>query len=106
MTTKDTIEGYFSNLKQKKGWESFLSDDVIFTSFTSPIRCISGKAAFLESTKPFYAMITTMEVRDLIANGDKSLRIDPIRAPAAPKTSFHQRCGRGVSCARWQDYLV
>ena len=27
MTTRDTIQGYFSSLKQKKGWESFLSDE-------------------------------------------------------------------------------
>ena len=88
MLTKNTIEGYFSNLKQKKGWESFLSDDVIFTSFTSPIRRISGKAAFLESTKPFYAMITTMEVRDLIANGDKVCALTRYELQPPQKPAF------------------
>jgi hypothetical protein len=38
MTTKNTIEGYFSNLQRKKGWESFLSDDVAFGLFaTGPV---------------------------------------------------------------------
>jgi hypothetical protein len=48
LNTKDTIQGYFSSLKQKKDWESFLSNDMIFTSFTSPIRRMRGRAAFLE----------------------------------------------------------
>jgi hypothetical protein len=28
MTTRETVEGYFSNLKQKKAWDSFLSDQM------------------------------------------------------------------------------
>ena len=48
MTTRDTIQSYFSGLKQKKDWESFLSHEMTFTSFASPIRRISGKTAFLE----------------------------------------------------------
>ena len=51
MTTKTTIEGYFASLKQKKGWDSFLADDMVFTSFTSPVKQVTGKAAYLESTK-------------------------------------------------------
>ena len=38
MTTKAAIEGYFAGLRQKKGWDSFLADDVVFTSFTSPVK--------------------------------------------------------------------
>jgi ketosteroid isomerase-like protein len=72
MTTRDTVEGYFSSLKQRKGWEAFLSDDVSFTSFTSPIRQVSGRAAFLEATKRFYSMITAVEVRDLLVDGDQA----------------------------------
>jgi ketosteroid isomerase-like protein len=87
MTTKEAIEGYFSNLKQKKDWPSFLSDEMVFTSFTSPIRRISGKAAFLDSTKRFYAMITAMEVRDLLVDGDKACaltryELQPPQGPA------------------------
>lgn len=72
MSTRDAMHDYFSSLKQRKGWESFLSDDMTFTSFVSPIRRISGKAAFLEGTKHFYSMIATMEVKDLIVEGDKA----------------------------------
>ena len=73
MTTREAIEGYFGALKERKGWESFLADDMRFTSFTSPNkRVIDGKAAFLESTKRFYAMITALEVRDLLVDGAKA----------------------------------
>ena len=50
MTTRDTIQGYFSSLKQKAGWDSFLSDDIRFTSFTSPNKQVNGRAAYLEAT--------------------------------------------------------
>jgi len=43
MTTKDTIRGYFDSLKQKSGWEDFLSDEMTFTSFTSPIKRVAGE---------------------------------------------------------------
>ncbi|MBA0088928.1 MAG: nuclear transport factor 2 family protein [Acidobacteria bacterium Pan2503] len=72
MTTRDTIQSYFSGLRQKKDWESFLSHEMTFTSFASPIRRISGKTAFLEGTKRLYSMITTAEVKDLLVEGRKA----------------------------------
>ena len=53
MTTKDTIQGYFSSLQQKRGWESFLAEDMVFTSFASPNKQVRGRAAYLEATKRF-----------------------------------------------------
>lgn len=72
MTTKDTIQGYFNRLKQKTGWESVLSDDMVFTSFTSPIKQVTGKEAYLEATKRFYSMIVSVEVKDLMIAGEKA----------------------------------
>jgi len=72
MTTKSTIEGYFSALKQKKDWASSLADDMVFTSYTSPVKTVNGKAPYLESTKRFYSMIKAMEVRGLIVDGDRA----------------------------------
>ena len=86
MTTKETIEGYFSDLKQKKDWPSFLSDEMVFTSYISPIRRISGKAEFLASTKRFYDMITAVEVRDLLVDGDKACALTryQLQPPGGP----------------------
>jgi ketosteroid isomerase-like protein len=72
MTTRDTIENYFSSLRQKERWESFLADDMRFTNFASPAKQVSGRAAYLESTTRFYSMITGVEVRDLMVDGDKA----------------------------------
>jgi ketosteroid isomerase-like protein len=71
MTAKEIIQGYFRSLKEKKGWESFLSDDMTFTSFTSPIKQVKGKEPYLDSTKRFYSMIVSLNVRDLIIEGEK-----------------------------------
>jgi ketosteroid isomerase-like protein len=70
MTTGETVHRYFSYLKHKSGWESFLSDDLLFTSFTSPVKQVSGRQEFLASTKGFYSMINSVEVRELIVDGD------------------------------------
>ncbi len=72
MTTKDTIQSYFAALKEKKRWESFLSDDVVFTSFTSPVKQVPGKGAFLEAAKRFYSSIVSAEVKELFVEGEKA----------------------------------
>ena len=72
MTTKDTIESYFSKLEQKNGWESLLGESMVFTSFTSPMKQVKGKDAFLQATKRFYSMIRSVEVRELIVSGDQA----------------------------------
>ena len=72
MTTRETLQAYFSSLESKKDWQSFLADDMTFTSFTSPVKRISGRAAYIESTKRFYSMITSMKVKDLIIDGERA----------------------------------
>ncbi len=72
MTTKDTLQSYFDHLKQKKGWEAFLSDNMVFTNFTTPVKQVNGKDAYLESTKRFFSMISSVELRDLIIEGEKA----------------------------------
>ena len=71
-TVRETVQGYFTALKERRGWESFLSDDLAFTSFTSPNRRITGKDAFLEGTKRFYSSYVSFEVRDTIVEGDRA----------------------------------
>lgn len=72
VTTKDTVEGYFSSLKQKKGWELFLADDMIFDQFTSPVKHIEGKTAYLEATRRFYSSVASVDVRELLIEGEKA----------------------------------
>jgi ketosteroid isomerase-like protein len=72
MTTGDVVRGYFSDLKSKNGWESHLADDMVFTSFTSPTKQVTGRDAYLQATKRFYSMIVGVEVRELVVEGSKA----------------------------------
>ena len=87
MTTKEIIQGYFDSLKQKSGWEAFLADGIAFTSFVTPIKQVAGKSVYLESTRRFFSMITAVEVKDLIVDGDESMRFDAIPTPASRRPS-------------------
>ena len=72
MTTRETIDAYFSGLRRKEGWENYFADDLVFTSHVSPERRVSGRAAFLEATKGFYRMIASLDVRNVVAEGDRA----------------------------------
>jgi ketosteroid isomerase-like protein len=91
MNTRDAIQAYFSSLKQKEGWEAFLSDDMAFTSFTSPIKRVTGKAAYLEATKRFYSMITALEVKELLLDGNKACALTryELQPPGGPAFDSH-----------------
>jgi ketosteroid isomerase-like protein len=88
MTTRETVQRYFDALKQKKGWETFLADDIAFTSHTSPVKQLNGRDTYLQATKRFYSMIANVSVRDLIVEGDKACALTryelqpPTGAPA------------------------
>ena len=61
MTTRMVVQGYFDRLAQRDGWESALADESCSPSFTSPVKEVRGKQAFLESTKRFYSSIRSFE---------------------------------------------
>ncbi len=72
MSTREIVQRYFQELIQRGRWESFLADDLRFTSFTSPVKEVTGKAAYLEATRRFFSMVMSVEVRDLIIEGAKA----------------------------------
>lgn len=71
-TTRQTILGYFDQLKRKGEWETSLAEGMLFTSFTSPVKEVKGRDEYLRSTVRFYSMITSLEVRELIVDGDRA----------------------------------
>lgn len=89
MTTGDTIRGYFDRLKQKSGWEDCLADEMTFTSFVTPIKRTTGKAAYLEATKRFFSMVAAVEVRDLIIDGDKACALTRYELQPPAGAGFH-----------------
>lgn len=72
MSTKETIQGYFSMLKEKRAWDSYLADNMTFTGFVVPVKQVTGKGAYVESTKRFFSMIVTVDVKDMIIEGSKA----------------------------------
>jgi ketosteroid isomerase-like protein len=79
VTTRETIEGYFAALRAGNGWEEYLSDGMVFTSYTTPNRQVTGRDAYVASTKGFYRMIDAMEVRELIVEGDTACALTHYR---------------------------
>jgi ketosteroid isomerase-like protein len=71
-TTREALEAYFDSLRRRQDWPSLLAEDMTFTSFTSPIKRLNGRAAFLESTRRFYSIITDIELRQLIVEGERA----------------------------------
>ena len=88
MSTRDIVERYFEELKQRGGWETFLADDLAFTSFTSPVKEVKGKTAYLESTRRFFSMVQSVEVRDLIVEGGKACALTRYQLQAPAGTRF------------------
>ena len=86
MSTSDTVADYFSHLRNGAGWESFLADDLVFTSFTTPVKRATGRTAFLQSTKRFYSMIRGLEVCKVIVDGDAACALTryDLQPPAGP----------------------
>ena len=72
MTTKDVIQAYFDSLKQRTGWEAFLSNEMQFTSYTNPIKRVSGRGAYLQTTRRFYSMIKALEIKGIFVDGEKA----------------------------------
>ena len=70
MNTKETVQKYLDSISN--GFESLVSDDAKFTRFTSPVRSLDGKAAFVGASKGFYSKVASMQIRDLVVDGDRA----------------------------------
>ena len=91
MTTKNTVQSYFESLSEKGGWEAFLSDDMAFTSFTSPIKHITGRDAYREATKGFFSMIKALETKSILVDGERACTFTryELQAPGGPAFDSH-----------------
>ena len=91
MTTRETIQSYFESLKGKSGWDAFLSDEMVFTSFTSPIKHVTGKVAYLETTKRFFSMIKALEVKAILVDGDRACALTRYMLQGPDGTAFESQ---------------
>ena len=87
MSTRSTIEQYFERLAQRGDWQSSFADDMTFTSHAGPGKEITGRQAFVQSTRGFYGMIRQVSVRKLLIDGDDAVAETryALEAPNGPK---------------------
>ena len=62
-----------------------------FTSFTSPIKRVTGKDAFLEATKRFYSMIKAMEFKGILVDEERACVLTryELQPPGGPVFESH-----------------
>jgi len=70
MTTRETILSYFAALAAGGGWQDHFAPDASFSSYSTPSKEERGRDAFLDSTRGFYRMIDTVDVLELVTDGD------------------------------------
>ena len=88
MTTRETIQSYFASLRGKSGWEAILADDLAFTSFTSPVKHVTGKGAYLEATKRFFSMIKAVELKSILVHGERACALTRYELQAPGRLAF------------------
>ena len=71
--TKQLLEHYYAGFARKEGWESVLAEHFIFTGgdMTRPEPLI-GKAAYRQVIDRFSRVFNTMQVKDMIVDGEKA----------------------------------
>jgi ketosteroid isomerase-like protein len=91
MTTRETIKSYFESLNGKSGWEAFLSNDMDFTSFSTPVKLVTGRGAYLEATKRFFSMIKAVEVKGILVDGERACALTryELQAPGGSMFESH-----------------
>ncbi len=69
METKETVKKYFAAI-HAGGWEDYIAEDFIYAnSFLD--RTLTGKAAYIEAGSRFFSSTSSVELKQLIIDGDK-----------------------------------
>ena len=87
MNTRQTVERYFDLLRNAGAWDAMLADDIDFTRLTTPAKRVTGKTAYLEATRRFYASIASLNIRELVVEGERAFALTEylIRMPSGDR---------------------
>ena len=66
MTTKEIVQNYFTALNEKKDWESFIADSIVFTS---PSGKTTSKESYVKATTNFLRFVKLVKINKLIVEG-------------------------------------
>jgi len=111
MNTRQSIQDYFGRLSDKRDWSTLLANEINFTSHTSPVKRVEGKTPYLEATKRFFASIVSVNLQELLVDGEKACALTryELRAPDGAVFAsevaevFHVRGGQIVSLQIYFD---
>ena len=67
--TKKILEKYYEAVNQKGDWQSFISDDM---TFTSSGKITHGKEGYVEATTRFLRVVTSIKINEFIVEGNKA----------------------------------
>jgi len=73
MGTKEIVQGYFDGIARKKGWEDFISDEMVFVGPNMGRR--TGKEEYVGATVRFLRAVDSAKMSQLIVEGDNACAI-------------------------------
>lgn len=91
MATREIVQDYFDRVKAKRGWEDLLSDELQFTILTSPAERVADFSTSLKRLERFYSMASTVEVVDILVDGEKACALTryELQPPWGPGFESH-----------------
>jgi hypothetical protein len=68
-STKEIIQQYFDAINQKGDWQSFISDDI---DFTSPGQITHTKEEYVKATGRFLQFVKSLKINEFIVEDNKA----------------------------------
>ena len=68
-STKEIITKYYDQIGQKGDWQSFISEDITFTSVG---KITYTKEAYVEATSRFLEVVKSLKINEFIVEGNKA----------------------------------
>ena len=69
MSTKEIIQDYYDAINKKGDWQSFISDDITFTSVG---KITYDKKSYVEATSRFLQVVKSLKINEFIVEGGKA----------------------------------
>ena len=69
-TTQATLEGYYEGIRQKNGWQDFVSESIAFDG--TGVKATLGKEAYIAGTDQFLRAVTSSQIKEMIVEGEKA----------------------------------
>ena len=69
ISTRENIQGYYDQIEKKGDWQSFIKDDITFTSLG---KITYDKKSYVEATSKFLQIVKSLKINEFIVEGEKA----------------------------------